>query len=50
MIGYNSLLRGLNKVDPNTTNIEADLDSHWEVMAEPIQMLMRRYGMENPYE
>ncbi|NOQ90798.1 MAG: adenylosuccinate lyase [Gammaproteobacteria bacterium] len=50
LIAYNSLLRGLNKLEVNSSVIDADLDSSWEVLAEPIQTVMRRYGIENPYE
>ena len=34
----------------NFDNISNDLNNHWEVLAEPIQMVMRKYGLENPYE
>jgi adenylosuccinate lyase len=50
LISYQSLLKGLNKLEVNAHVIEADLDSSWEVLAEPIQTVMRRYGIENPYE
>jgi len=50
LISYQSLLKGLNKLEVNAGAIEADLDSSWEVLAEPIQTVMRRYGIENPYE
>ena len=50
LISYQSLLRGLNKLELNVDVIEADLSSSWEVLAEPIQTVMRRYGIENPYE
>ena len=50
LISYQSLLKGLNKLEVNADVIEADLDSSWEVLAEPIQTVMRRYGIENPYE
>ena len=50
MIAYQSLLKGLNKLEVNASVIEADLDSSWEVLAEPIQTVMRRYAIENPYE
>jgi adenylosuccinate lyase len=50
LISYQSLLKGLNKLEVNARAIEADLDSSWEVLAEPIQTVMRRYGIENPYE
>ena len=50
LIAYQSLLKGLNKLEVNAATIEADLDSSWEVLAEPVQTVMRRYGIENPYE
>lgn len=50
LISYQSLLRGLNKLEVNSSIINADLESSWEVLAEPIQTVMRRYGIENPYE
>ncbi|VAW51969.1 Adenylosuccinate lyase @ SAICAR lyase [hydrothermal vent metagenome] len=50
LIAYQSLLKGLNKLEINIDIIEADLDSSWEVLAEPIQTIMRRYGIESPYE
>jgi len=50
MIAYQSMLKGLDKLEINTDTINADLDSSWEVLAEPIQTVMRRYGIENPYE
>ncbi len=50
LIAYQSLLKGLNKLEVNTAVIDADLDNSWEVLAEPIQTVMRRYGIENPYE
>ncbi|MDH5570658.1 MAG: adenylosuccinate lyase, partial [Gammaproteobacteria bacterium] len=49
-IAYQSALRGLNKLDINPAALEKDLDSNWEVLAEPIQTVMRRYGIEQPYE
>jgi len=50
LISYQSLNRGLNKLELNAAVINADLDNSWEVLAEPIQTVMRRYGIENPYE
>lgn len=54
-IGYTILglvahLRGLNKLEANPAALAADLDATWELLAEPIQTVMRRYGVENPYE
>ena len=50
LIGYESCLRGLDKLEANPAQLAADLDANWEVLAEPIQTVMRRYGVENPYE
>ena len=50
LIGYESLLRGLSKLEANPARLAEDLDHNWEVLAEPIQTVMRRYGLEKPYE
>jgi adenylosuccinate lyase len=50
LLGYDSCLRGLNKLEINPEKLAQDLDTSWEVLAEPIQTVMRRYGIENPYE
>ena len=50
LLGYDSCLRGLNKLEINAQRLNDDLDNSWEVLAEPIQTVMRRYGIENPYE
>ena len=50
LLGYDSCLRGLNKLEVNPARLAEDLDNSWEVLAEPIQTVMRRYGIENPYE
>jgi adenylosuccinate lyase len=50
LLGYDSCLKGLGKLEANRAKLAADLDSSWEVLAEPIQTVMRRYGVENPYE
>ncbi|HRH81078.1 MAG TPA: adenylosuccinate lyase [Thiobacillaceae bacterium] len=50
LIGYESLLRGLNKLEANPQRLAEDLDANWEVLAEPIQTVMRRHGLEKPYE
>lgn len=50
MIAYQSTLKGLGKLELNATRISADLDTAWEVLAEPIQTVMRRYGIDSPYE
>jgi adenylosuccinate lyase len=49
-LAYQSLSKGLNKLALNAPVIAADLDAHWEVLAEPIQTVMRRYQIDNPYE
>ena len=50
LLGYDSLLRGLDKLEVNEAALAADLDAAWEVLAEPIQTVMRRYQLPNPYE
>ena len=50
LLGFDSCLRGLNKMEANFEKLADDLDNSWEVLAEPIQTVMRRYGLENPYE
>jgi adenylosuccinate lyase len=50
MIAYASLDKGISKLQLNQARLAADLDSAWEVLAEPIQTVMRRYGIEEPYE
>ncbi|HRO27256.1 MAG TPA: adenylosuccinate lyase [Luteimonas sp.] len=50
LIGYDALLRGLNKLSPNPDRLAADLDTSWEVLAEAVQTVMRRHGLPNPYE
>ncbi|MEO8154378.1 MAG: adenylosuccinate lyase [Rhizobacter sp.] len=50
LLGYDSLLRGLGKLEVNADALAADLDAAWEVLAEPIQTVMRRYKLANPYE
>ena len=50
LLGYDSLLRGLDKLEANPARLLEDLDHNWEVLAEPIQTVMRRYGLEKPYE
>jgi adenylosuccinate lyase len=49
-IALQSLLKGISKLEVDSANMAADLDSNWEVLAEPIQTVMRRYGIEKPYE
>jgi len=50
LIAYKSTLKGLSKLTLNEQNLAADLDHAWEVMAEPIQTVMRKAGIEKPYE
>ena len=50
MIAYGATLKGISKLQVNEENLAAELDSNWEVLAEPIQTVMRRYGIEKPYE
>jgi adenylosuccinate lyase len=50
VLAYDSTLRGLNKLEANEARLLEDLDACWEVLAEPVQTVMRRYGIENPYE
>lgn len=50
LIALNSLQRGIGKLQVNEDNIARDLEQNWEVLAEPIQTVMRRYGVEQPYE
>ena len=50
LIAYEASLKGISKLELNEARIAADLDACWEVLAEPIQTVMRRYGVENAYE
>ena len=50
LISYASLCKGIGKLEINESKLTDDLDKAWEVLAEPIQTVMRRYGVENPYE
>ena len=49
-IAYESALKGIDKLEINESRLAEDLDQAWEVLAEPIQTVMRRYGIEKPYE
>ena len=49
-IAYSSAMRGLNKLEINPAALNTELDNNWEVLAEPIQTVMRKYGIEKPYE
>ncbi len=50
LLAYDSCLKGLNKLEANPAKLAADLDDNWEVLAEPIQTVMRRYGVGGAYE
>ncbi|MGL5251441.1 MAG: adenylosuccinate lyase, partial [Enterovibrio sp.] len=50
LVAYHSLLKGLTKLDVDPQMLELHLSQNWEVLAEPIQTVMRRYGIEKPYE
>jgi adenylosuccinate lyase len=50
LIAYHATLRGLGKLEATPERLAADLDGCWEVLAEPVQTVMRRYGIEKPYE
>jgi len=49
-IAYGACARGLSKLELNQAALDEDIDQAWEVLAEPVQTVMRRYGVENPYE
>lgn len=50
IVAYDSCLRGLGKLELNAKVIDADIDACWEVLAEPVQTVMRRFGLPQPYE
>jgi len=50
LIAYQSALKGISKLEANPSSMQEDLDNNWEVLAEPIQTVMRRYGIAQPYE
>ena len=50
MIAYQATLKGLSKLELNEVRLAEDLDDSWEILAEPIQTVMRRYNIEEPYE
>ncbi len=49
-IAYHALLKGIGKLELNPAAIDADIDNCWEILAEPVQTVMRRYQIEQPYE
>ena len=50
LIAYDSAIRGLLKLETNPSCLAEDLDQNWEVLAKPIQTVMRRFGVPNPYK
>jgi len=50
LLAYDSLLRGLHKLEADGACLQRDLDANWELLAEPVQTVMRRFGVANPYE
>jgi adenylosuccinate lyase len=50
LLAYDSTMRGLGKLEANPERLAEDLDGAWEVLAEPVQTVMRRFGVPNPYE
>ena len=50
LLAYESFLRGLSKLEADESRLRSDLENNWEVLAEAIQTVMRRYGLEAPYE
>ena len=50
LVSLDALMRGLGKLSVNPAQLAADLDASWEVLAEPVQTVMRRHGLPNPYE
>ncbi len=50
LVAWDACMRGLGKLEVNTAAIDGDIDACWEVLAEPVQTVMRRYGLPQPYE
>ena len=50
LVAYHSTLKGIGELELNHDALAADLDNSWEVLAEPIQTIMRKYGVKEPYE
>jgi adenylosuccinate lyase len=50
LVAWDACMRGLDKLEINTAAIDQDIDDAWEVLAEPVQTVMRRYGLPQPYE
>ncbi|MGY5795846.1 adenylosuccinate lyase [Rheinheimera faecalis] len=50
VIAYHASLKGISKLEVNEANLMSELDQNWELLAEPVQTVMRKYGIEQPYE
>ena len=50
LLAYDSCLKGLSKLDINLNKLNEDLEQCWDVLAEPVQTVMKKYGIENAYE
>lgn len=50
LIAYQASLKGISKLEVNEASLLAELDANWELLAEPVQTVMRKYGIEKPYE
>ncbi len=50
ILAYDSCLKGLSKLEPNVDQLNLDLDKNWDVLAEPVQTVMKKHGIENAYE
>ncbi len=50
VIAYHASLKGISKLEVNEANLLSELDQNWELLAEPVQTVMRKYGIEQPYE
>jgi adenylosuccinate lyase len=50
LLAFDACLKGMNKLEVNEARLNEDLENAWEVLAEPIQSVMRRYGLPEPYE
>jgi adenylosuccinate lyase len=50
LLAYDACLRGLDKLEPDPRRLAEDLDANWDILAEPIQTVMKRYGIEDAYE
>ena len=50
LLAYDACRRGLDKLEPDPKRLGEDLDANWEILAEPIQTIMKRHGIEDAYE